>query len=256
MSSIQSSGLAKLQSGLDDFLMEYCIYATTLSMVSLDPRLSTSISIGEAVEARGRALAEAHYVGTLCGCWIELLLMIPRITAFRVEVATADGVVATTTTSEHFAHFAILQSQLLTWTPSPDVSADQKYSGLFYQQALLLYLYTAVIGLDEPMGAFSSDLIASTLAKALLFLESVPPTAQVNTLLGWPIAIVGSCLTIDEQKIRIRDRLSTMLNTIGLGNIREILGVLEITWESGLEEANPWNFYKVMEEHHMSFSFA
>lgn len=255
MSSILDNYLAEVQTGLEDFLVEYCIYATTSSMVSLDPRLTSQLILRESLEAKGAALAEARYVGTLSGCWIELLLMIPRIISFGLNAVTTQNQ-TTEQSAERFALFATLQSELLTWTPYPNVSADQKFSGLFYQQALLLYLYTAAIGIDSSSNTFRSDLIDATVAKALLFLDSVPPTAQTNTLLGWPIAIVGSCLSEDDGKEFVRNRLNTMLDLIGLGNIREILRVLEIMWEKDVEEAGPWKLYKIMKEHKLSFSFA
>ena len=64
---------------LKNFVIEYYTYTATVSMISIDARLSGQLFLNFDLEQRARELLTTQYVGNLCGCWLELLLLIPCI---------------------------------------------------------------------------------------------------------------------------------------------------------------------------------
>lgn len=62
---------------LKNFVIEYYAYTATVSMISIDARLSGQHFLNYDLEERARELLRTQQVGNLCGCWLELLLLIP-----------------------------------------------------------------------------------------------------------------------------------------------------------------------------------
>jgi hypothetical protein len=54
----------------------------------------------------------------------------------------------------------------------------------------------------------------------------------------------------------LRTRLQTMLDTIGLGNMRQTLVLLEHIWEQPPEQVSPWMLCRAMRERQIWISFA
>ena len=65
---------------LPEFLVEYYMHMTASSMISTDLSNTTNQPLlSPSIEAMARALVDRKYIGQLCGCWLELLLLIPQI---------------------------------------------------------------------------------------------------------------------------------------------------------------------------------
>ncbi|OAA64735.1 C6 transcription factor [Niveomyces insectorum RCEF 264] len=255
--------------GLRDFLIEYYVYTSTLSMVSIDCRVSPQCLLGDDLAAHGRALAQAGYLGSLCGCWLELLLVIPAIfnigRRFLSAEAEADPL-AQPATADDFALFAQVHHQIQSWAPDASVRPDVALAGRLFQQAMVVYLYTALNSLTTTTTATTNTtnnnegsphhtlVVQTAVAEALSYLAQIPPAARINTSLCWPIAVVGSCAVREEQRSFIRTRLDVMFKAIGLGNISQTAMLLDRVWES--PPPGPWNICRVMQEHQIWISFA
>ncbi|KAL1864990.1 hypothetical protein VTK73DRAFT_5540 [Phialemonium thermophilum] len=240
---------------LRDFLIEYYVYTASLSMVSIDSRVSPQCLLGDELEAHGRALVRDRYVGSLCGCWLELLLSIPTI--FNIgRRFLADAEAARPATADDFALFATTYNQIQSWTPDASVHPDVALAGRFYQQAMIVYLYTALdsISAGKEAGLHHASVVQTAVSDALGYLAQIPPTARINTSLCWPIAVVGSCVAREDQKDLLRARLDAMFKAIGLGNICQTSVLLERVWET--PDSDPWNICHVMQEHQIWISFA
>lgn len=260
MSSILANALVGQRSALEDFLVEFYVYVSTLSLVSLDPKLSMQFTIHETIEAKAHALAGSPFVGSLCGCWIELLLLIPRVNTFVTNYDPSDCLfLSAESLAERFSIFATLQAEILSWVP-PDKEANPAlwYSGFFYREAVLLYLYTGTFQPSAPAKnkTLGSDLIDTTVESALAYLDGIPSAAQNNTLLCWPLAIVGSCISDQEKRNKVRQRLQDMKSHLGIGNINDILDILDALWSENPEPTGPWGLHGFMKSHNLCFSFA
>ncbi len=260
------NGEGAMPDSLRNFLVEYYVYTATLSMVSIDARVRTECLLGDALATHGQALVQSGYTGSLCGCWLELLLSIPVIfdMGHRFRVGYAEA--ATASTTDDIVQFAQVHSQIQNWTPPPHISGDSDIAlaGRFFQQALLVYLFTALNGLDigsettahiasHPQ-SLHSRAVRTAVTDGLACLSLIPPTARINTSLCWPIAVVGSCVTRLDQRELLRQRLSTMFEAIGLGNICQTAVLLEHIWT--LPAADPWHICQVMQDHQIWISFA
>ncbi|RDW60719.1 hypothetical protein BP6252_12102 [Coleophoma cylindrospora] len=250
--------------GLRNFLVEYYIYTATLSMISVDTRHSSQSILSPELEQLGHTLVESQYVGNLCGCWLELLLVIPQIfelgRRWRLVESNADENSNNNVRSDELAEcvviFASLQNRILLWLPYPCENPDGAVVALIFKQALLLYLYTALDGCWYGKTGRYSALIEETVSTAMQLLDTLTPTAQINTSICWPIAVVGSCLTDKICQQKIANRLQSMLSTIGLGNMRQTLKVLEHVWKKPFRDMGPWNICRVMQDHEIWISFA
>ncbi len=240
---------------LDDFIIDYYTYTATVSMISIDARVSSQRLLDSDMEQRARHLIGCQYVGNLSGCWLELLLMIPRIFDLGQRwmmqddppgVPTADDIVV----------FGSLQAEIMRWTPYSFVSQETYLSGLIFQQAMLLYLLTALGMFSDNTDSAGSALMNCAIVEAMDLLRRVPPTSRINSGLCWPIAVVGSCLSDPELQDELRQRLTAMRNTFGLGNMHRTLLLLEHMWQLRLHEAGPWNICRAMQQKQIWISFA
>lgn len=256
VSSVLSDPFIGQRSPLSDFLVEFYVYVSTLSLISLNPERCETLKMNGKIETRAHELADSSYVGSLCGCWIELLLLIPRINAFAMHSPTLENL-SPEALRERFATFATLQLEIISWTPYPDSNSVLRSSGLFYKQALLLYLYTSTLGPSNGgESSTASDLVESTIASALFYLADIPPDTQTNTLLCWPIAIVGACILDSPRRTMIRQRLERLQELLALGNIQNTATILDALWADTAEPASPWRLHTLMKERNLSFSFA
>lgn len=241
-----------LSKTLRDFLIEYYVYTATLSIVSIDARISEQFFLGQEVEVTAQELVKTGYVGSLCGCWLDLILQIRSIFQLGRRIMTSG----TTMTADDFVLFSQLQAHISQWTPSPLVCREVQLAGSVFQQAMLLYLYTSlnVLSHDDD-GPFASSIRAGVV-DGLFYLSQLPLEAQINTSLCWPIAVIGSCITDTEQQNILRQRLKVMFKVIGLGNIRQTLVLLDHMWKLSMSDAGPWNICQVMRENQIWISFA
>jgi hypothetical protein len=242
---------------MHNFLIEYYTYTAAVSMISIDPGASSPKLLDFDMEQRASHLVDSKYVGNLCGCWLELLLIIPRIFNFRHHWALLQGDQAQLTfTADDVVMFGCLQSQITHWTPYPSASHEARMAGLIFQRAVLVYLLTALGMLTEVTGGMRQELTDCTVAEALELLRQLPATARINSGLCWPIAVVGSCLLDTGQQDELRCRLTTMGNTFGLGNMHRTLLLLEHMWAMPTCEAGPWNICRAMQKNQIWISFA
>lgn len=223
-------------------------------MISVDARASQQLFLNFELEQHARQLLSHQYVGNLCGCWLELLLLIPSIFDFGRQWIMDDG--PAVPTAEDFAVFGSLQAQILRWSPYTWVTAEVSLAGRIFQQAMLLYLYTAAGCLQHLENGVYQMMVDTTTSEAMSYLIELPPNVRINSGLCWPIAVVGSCLSDPQQQDQLRCRLDAMVNTFGLGNMQRTLLLLEHMWQMPLGESGPWNIGRTMQQHRMRFSFA
>ena len=240
---------------LDGFIIEYYTYTATVSMISIDARAGSQRLLDSDMEQRAAQLVASKYVGNLSGCWLELLLIIPRIfdlgRRWMVQddqpgIATADDIVV----------FGSLQAEIVRWTPYAFVAPEVHLGGLIFQQAILLYLVTALGMFSEGTTSAGHKLIDSAIVEAVSLLRQISATSRINSGLCWPIAVVGSCLSNPEQQDELRQRLTTMGSTFGLGNMHRTLLLLEHMWQLPLHDAGPWNICRAMQQKQIWISFA
>ncbi|OJJ95927.1 hypothetical protein ASPACDRAFT_4389, partial [Aspergillus aculeatus ATCC 16872] len=257
---------AAIPKDLRDFVIEYYTYTAAVSMISIDARVSQQVLLNFDLEQKARQLLEVGYVGNLCGCWLELLLLIPCIFDLGrhwmmlppTDPEGGDQPVIVPTADE-IAMYGSLQAQIMRWAPLPSVSPEVFLAGRIFQQAMLLYLYTALGGprhFARSKTGMHQMLVETAIAEAMSYLTQLSATARINSGLCWPIAVVGSCLSHPDHQENLRQRLTTMVSTFGLGNMHRTKLLLEHMWQMPLEEAGPWNICRAMEQNQIWISFA
>ncbi|GES59945.1 C6 transcription factor [Aspergillus terreus] len=247
---------AAVPKDLKDFVIEYYTYTAAVSMISIDARVSPQLLLNFDLEQRARELLQSEYVGNLCGCWLELLLLIPCIFDLGRQWMMQDGDEPTMPTADDIAMFGSVQSQILRWSPYAFVTPEVFLAGRIFQQAMLLYLYTALSGFSRSASGMYQGLVDAAITEAMSYLTQLSATVRINSGLCWPIVVVGSCLSDPEQQDTLRQRLTTMVQTFGLGNMQRTLLLLEHMWQKPPEEAGPWNICRAMEQHQIWISFA
>lgn len=240
---------------LKAFVVEYYVYTASVSMISIDARLSGQLFLNFDLEQRARGLLTTNYVGNLCGCWLELLLLIPCIFDLGRQWMTGEAE-AHVPTADELAMFASIQAQIMRWAPYASVDPDVYMAGLIFQQAMLIYLYSALGGYQFSPDGIYKGLIQAAVTDAMAYLEQLLPNARINSGMCWPIAVVGSCLEDKDQQEYLRSRTSLMATHFGIGNMRRTLQLLEAMWEQPFNEAGPWNISRTMQEHQIWISFA
>lgn len=240
---------------LKDFVIEYYIYTATVSMISINARFSRELFLNIDLEQRAHQMSRSQYVGNLCGCWLELLLLIPCIFDLGRQWRLEDAQTITPT-ADDLAMFASLQAQILRWSPYLSVGPEVHLAGLIFQKAMLIYLYTATEGFGHTPDGMYQGLIDTAVTEAMVYLDELSPTVRINSGLCWPISVVGSCLSLPEQQDRLRRRQNVMVDTFGLGNMQRTLLLLEAMWQLPASEAGPWNICQTMQQNHIWISFA
>ena len=240
---------------LKDFVIEYYVYTASVSMISVDARLSGQLFLNFDLEQRARELLTMQYVGNLCGCWLELLLLVPVIFDLGRQWMMEDAQ-KTAPTADDIAMFASVQAQILRWAPFPSVDPEVYLAGLIFQQAMLIYLYTSLGGYKYAIDGIYRGLIQTAVTEAMTYLNELSPYARINSGMCWPIAVVGSCLEDLDQQDRLRTRLAAMSGHFGLGNMHRTLQLLEAMWHLPPSEAGPWNICRSMQQKQIWISFA
>ncbi|KAJ5624790.1 hypothetical protein N7510_001099 [Penicillium lagena] len=240
---------------LKDFVIEYYTYTATVSMISIDARFSGQLFLNFDLEQRARHLLASQYVGNLCGCWLELLLLIPSIFDLGRQWMMEDAQ-APVPTADDIAMFASLQAQILRWSPYPSVTPEVHLAGLIFQQAMLAYLYMSLQGFRYTPDGMYQGLINAAATEAMVYLDELTPTARINSGLCWPIAVVGSCLKDSEQQDGLKRRLNAMVDKFGLGNMQRTLLLLEAMWQRPAAQSGPWNICQAMQQNQIWISFA
>lgn len=240
---------------LDDFIIDYYTYTATVSMISIDARVSSQRLLDSDMEQRAHRLINCQYVGNLSGCWLELLLVIPRIFDLGRRWMIQDDQPGAPTT-DNIVVFGSLQAEIMRWTPYTFVSQETRLAGLIFQQAMLLYLVTSLGMFSDSAAGAGSALMNCAIAEAMALLRRVSATSRINSGLCWPIAVVGSCLSDPGLQEELRQRLTTMGNAFGLGNMHRTLLLLEHMWQLPLHDAGPWNICRAMQQKQIWISFA
>ena len=274
---------AAVPAELKAFVIEYYTYTAATSMISIDARLSAQLLLDFDLEQRARQLSDTQYVGNLCGCWMELLLLIPCIFDLGRQWMRSDAddnnndannndnssssssdTNNRLPSADDIAMYGSLQAQLTRWTPYTSVSHEVMLAGRIFQQAMLLYLYTALTPFSRRdstptttglVGMHRAQIDAAVL-DALAYLSQLDATARINSGLCWPIVVVGSCLADRAHQDSLRRRLVAMVERFGLGNMQRTLLLLEHMWRVPPDQAGPWNICRAMERTQIWISFA
>jgi hypothetical protein len=251
-----SSQLSPVPSSLRDFMVEYHVYTATLSMISMDVRFGETTFLNSALVARAKQLVSEGYTGHLCGCWLSLLLLIPRVYdvgrhVYGIIPHRADAFPS----ADDMVDFVMLQSEIATFHPPVYATPDIASAAMFYRQALYIYVWTLLAPLEATSQGSYRSLLQAASSEALQYLGNIPATSRVNTGLCWPLAVIGSVLNADDERSVVSRRLEDMASTISLGNIQATLDLLNYVWESDWE-CSPWMLGKAMQERGLWISFA
>jgi hypothetical protein len=246
-----------LRDDLRNFIVEYYVYTAVISMISVDPTFGTTPFLNPDMELQARKLAESGYIGHLCGCWLQLLVLIPRIFEFG-QRARGGGDCATVTfpTADDFMTFSALQAQILAFEPSSFAfpGTDVSLAGNIYKQALHVYLLTTLDGAQSHDSKVYAA-IDECLQEAFRSLEQLFPEVRINTSLCWALVVLGSCVEDQVRRDELRSRIRTMFRVIGLGNIRATGVLLEEIWQLPRNERSPWTICRIMQDRQMWISF-
>ncbi|KAH7144498.1 fungal-specific transcription factor domain-containing protein [Dactylonectria estremocensis] len=241
---------------LRNFMTESYITASALSLALAPMKRSSTPTLHPDIERAARHLADEQYVGQLSGCWIELLLVILQIHQLRQGIMGNLKGKAGPTFADNIIMFGSLQTQIQCFFPGPSVDQEALLASLIFKQAVLLYLWTSV---DKPPSGEShsmqSMLINHAVQEAISVLDQLPASARVNSSLCWPLTIIGCCTRSPEVQDIIRTRLNTMVESIRLGSIRQILGLLERVWSRPDVAISPWTLHEVIQQHQVTISF-
>lgn len=256
-SLLSRSGIDKADD-LTEFLVEYYMHMLASSMISKDPRNTTQSPLSPGIEAMTKRLLEKNYIGQLCGCWLEMLLMIPQVFQLGQSMLPAIGEEMVSASPDSVVTFGLLQSQILAFLPSMTASPNSQLAGLVWKQAALLYLWS-IFGTPhakQNQSSMHTDLMNGAVMEAVSVLNHLPAAERVNTSLCWPLTVIGCCTTDPDVQQTLRGRLQAMIDLIGLGNMRETLVLLEHVWEQPPEEISPWTLRNVMQKYQTWISFA
>lgn len=238
------------------FLIEYLAYISTVSMISIDPHRGTQVVLEAYLENAAQKLVAENYIGDLCGCWLELLLLVPRIFELGRKAVAATSQGTNFPSADDVIEFSSLQGQIMLFYPDSSVNAEISCASLIFQKAMLLYLLSILNGLPSTGDGMYSNLISSLLEEALTLLAILSPVVRVNTSLCWPIAVIGSLVSQEAHQIFLINRLDAMIQNIGLGNIYATLNLLKHLWMVPAKERSPWTVYATMRKHQIWISFA
>ena len=227
------------------------------SMISKDPRTSAEPPLSPNIDAMAKSLLEKSYIGQLCGCWLEVLVLIPQVFQLGQSMLLDQGEIVVTTSPDNIITFGLLQSQILAFVPPLAASTNSQLAGLVFKQAALLYLWS-IFGTPHQKEQYTMhvELMQSAVLEAISMLSQLPASDRLNTSLCWPLTVIGCCTTDPDSQQVLRSRLQAMIDTIGLGNMRETLVLLEHVWEQPVEDISPWSLRRVMERHQIWISFA
>lgn len=207
--------------------------------------------------AAAQSLVAEDYVGHLCGCWLELLLLIPQVFELECRARSSEEDLSTTFPSaDDFVIFSGLCCQIIAFSPQISLEIEVKLAGLIYQKAILVYLLTALNTLSNTDPGSHADLIRNAVMEAISMLRELSPTARINTSLCWPIAVIGVMVSEEDYQSMPRDRLIVMSKIIGLDNIQATLTLLDEMWASPTKMRSPWTICKIMQESHILFPMA
>lgn len=253
-------------SELADFLIEYYLHMMAASIISTDPRHKAP-KLSPEIEALARLLVEKRYIGQLAGCWLELLLLIPQIFHLGQRMTDPETGERAASNPDDIMTFGFLQSQIMNYFPDPAANPYSRLAGLVWKQGALLYLWSILGNPNAPdegtpdssgngPGGSHRSFISMAVAEAISVLNQFPATLRINTSLCWPLAVIACCTNDPDVQDILRTRLRTMVDTIGLGNMREMLPLLELVWAQPPEETSPWMLSRVMQENSIWISFA
>ncbi|GAO19934.1 hypothetical protein UVI_02043600 [Ustilaginoidea virens] len=242
---------------LQEFLVEYYMHMVASSMISKDPRGTSQAALSPAIENAAKRLLSKNYMGQLCGCWLEILTIIPQVFQLGQSMLRTGDEPGLPTSPDDIITFGLLQSQILAFMPPIVASTNSQLAGLVFKQATLLYLWS-IFGTPQhnAPNTMHSDLMNSAIMEAVSFLSQLPASERVNTSLCWPLAVIGCCTTDAHVQHVLRQRLQAMIDIIGLGNMRQTLALLEHVWEQPPENMSPWTLRRVMQQYEIWISFA
>lgn len=256
-SSAASHSSTSFSSGLKQFMVEYYTYATALNLISTDVRSSKFRGLCQSVLAEAHELVAGGYMGHLCGCWLELLLLIPRVFDLGQRVLLHDeAATETVPTVRELVDFVSLHNSITTFSPPKHAPDEILAAGLVYQQTLLIYLWMILTEIDYfGNGRFHSS-INQFVLKALFHLDRIPSDGRVGAGLCWPIVVLGSVTQDQQVRDDLHARLVVMSKSVQLGNIQQTIHFLGDIWSNLSHRPSPWTLAKAMCQRGEWISFA
>lgn len=243
---------------LPEFLVEYYMHMVASSLISMDTRASSAqAALSPVIEDAAKQLVANNYMGQLCGCWLEILLLIPQVFQLGQSILRTDGHLESPTSPDDVITFGLLQTQILGFVPSIMAGLNSQLAGLVFKQAALLYLWS-IFGTPQQNAKSSmhADLMNRAVMEAVSLLHQLPASERLNTSLCWPLMVIGCCTTDREVQHVLCLRLQAMIETIGLGNMQQTLTLLQHVWEQPSESISPWTLRTVMQQYEIWISFA
>ncbi|GAB0139027.1 hypothetical protein EsDP_00007245 [Epichloe bromicola] len=257
LTSLLSGHGPNVSDDLPEFLVEYYMHMVASSMITKDPRGTSQAAPSPAIEDAGKRLLAKNYMGQLCGCWLEILTLIPQVFQLGQSILQTGDQPGLSTSPDDIIAFGLLQSQILDFIPSVMASPNSRLAGLVFKQAALLYLWS-IFGTPQQNAQTSmhGHLMNSAVMEAVSFLNRLPASERVNTSLCWPLMVIGCCTTDPDVQHTLRLRLQAMIETIGLGNMHQTLTLLQHVWGQPPENVSPWTLRSVMQQCEIWISFA
>lgn len=144
-------------------------------MISIDARGSQEITLDTQLVQMAESMARCGYVGSVCGCWLDLLLMIPVI--FGIG---RSRIQQHTTVTFDQTELPLIEHQIVHWKPNPAAALDVALAGYVFQQAMLVYLYTAVEEFPAGPNGLYRENIDLAVGRAIQCLGQIDPASLTS----------------------------------------------------------------------------
>lgn len=215
----------KRNSDMRGFLFELFIYFSTLTHFGWTNNSSLSTLLPKLFQTP--ALTKHKSYGMLFGNFQELFSIITRISDIQRDIKEAGR------TAEITSELRTMEQTLMSWQPEPSISQELRVTDDI-SRASELYRLTcllSVVKIIDPTLTPNSIVIRETVASFVAHLEKIPPKAPVNTILTWPLVIMGCDAVIATHRRIISARLHCSSESIKSANIERSLKFLRHTWK-------------------------
>lgn len=208
------------------FLFELYIYFATLTHFGWTNNHSLSTLLPKLFSTP--ALTKHRSYGMLFGNGQELFSIITRISDIQRAIKAAGGLTPETT-----SELTTIEATLQSWQPSAQISAQLSATDDI-SRASELYRLTCLLCITKLL---SPDLNCNSLAireivsSFVLHLEQIPSDSPVNTILTWPLVVIGCDAVIATHRRIISARVHASSENIKSANIELSLKFLRHTWK-------------------------
>ncbi|KIW35325.1 uncharacterized protein PV07_02027 [Cladophialophora immunda] len=242
--------------GVESFILEHYAYLALIAHITpyaldqartipLDPDLLSLDSIHE-----------YDNFGTILSCGVSLFEKIPLVSVLArrrlCEEEQTGGC-----SWETFSTYQSLLEDILNWTSGPPGSQMKEYetaqrlAGEVYRHALLIYLKVSMCG---AVVSNSPEVLVEIqeLIDAVWDLYAAVVDSPFGTAMLWPTVIIGSCLTRETQRERLR-----AVATCPRWHMRvteACINMLKLLWTDPDPRAfGPYGLHFIMKKHKINF---